>query len=411
MTAKDILSFKHSFHSGLLQHRERGFQRKLLTQSFPFAAADRIPIQYTGMASYQIIPSDPFLCSFTPAGTISEIPMKSSCGGRWKSVCCIGVCLTVLFQSLVTSFSPPSSSCLTKEQPWAPQQYPNLFPYLSILIPAYNEEERIGKTLSDYQAFLEEHPYWSQKDCCQIVIANDGSTDGTAEFIEAWLQNNNSKKGFRAISISCINLAANMGKGAALATGIEWIISHRPDSWILTADADGSAPLDKNLNAVVSCVEEWYQNTQVPVSLSDRDEKKILVGGYRTYASSSPSRLLFRCGFRTVVRTVVGDLGGIRDSQCGFKLISPAAATALYRHLHLPSWSHDVEVLYRAVHSNVTLLEQAVTWQDQPGSKLVASPGGVLAVCVQMFIQVLELRWNYERGVWKIVEDQAICRR
>jgi len=111
----------------------------------------------------------------------------------------------------------------------------------------------------------------------------------------------------------------------------------------------------------------------------------------------------------------MGDLGGIRDSQCGFKLMTLSAAERLYRDLYVKGWSHDVEVLYRASpqyvdrnikdddnnHNNrqrgVPVAEAPIEWEDQAGSKLVSSPGGVLMVCWKMFWDVVALRQLYTR--------------
>lgn len=277
-----------------------------------------------------------------------------------------------------------SSSVARAPQP----EQAELFPYLSVLIPAYNEQERIGRTLQVYQDYLAAHPYWNQARS-QIVVADDGSTDGTADLVNQWQQQG-------VVPISCICLPHNSGKGAALACGMAHILAQRPDGWILTTDADNSAP-PSGLDALV-------QRAQVACNQQpSSNDRSMVVAGYRTYASAAPGRLVFRWGFRTVVRTAVGDLG-VRDSQCGFKLYSPQAASVLFDDLHLPSWSHDVEVLYRARALGMTVLEEAVEWQDQEGSKLVASPGGVLAVSAQMLAQVVQLRWCYETGLWNLPE-------
>lgn len=295
---------------------------------------------------------------------------------------------------------------------WAPElDHAQLFPYLSVLIPAYNEEQRLGRTLQLYQEYLSSHPFWSaDKDGdssnkrCQIVVADDGSTDRTATLVRNWSADASS------VPVSCVSLPTNQGKGAALAYGIAHILARQPQSWILTADADASAPLS-GLDRMIQRAEEHLGTSlsssadtvpsRGPSSCSWNIDDMLVVAGYRTYTSASPSRLLFRWGFRIVVKIVVGDLG-VRDSQCGFKLFSPAAAAILYQNLYLPSWSHDVEVLYRAQALKMTLLEESIEWQDQPGSKLLASPGGVLAVCAQMFAQILQLRLGYGTGAWEI---------
>jgi dolichyl-phosphate beta-glucosyltransferase len=113
------------------------------------------------------------------------------------------------------------------------------------------------------------------------------------------------------------------------------------------------------------------------------------------------ARQIFRWGFRSLVSTVISDLG-VRDSQCGFKLMTASAAQQLYSNLNLLGWSHDVEVLYRAKLLGVRLAEEPIRWQDKEGSKLASSPGGILAVASRMFWDVLRLRMEYGSGAgWR----------
>jgi hypothetical protein len=234
-----------------------------------------------------------------------------------------------------------------------------------------------------------------------------------------------------AIPVRCVSLAANAGKGAALAAGLAASLQDQPQGWICTADADGSVTdLPQTLDAMVSRVTRWYQDTsRRDRNNDDTHDEAILVAGYRTYGTQGVpvSRRLTRWGFGTVVRILCRSGGSnnnglqVRDSQCGCKLLNPAAAAWLYRDLHQPGWSHDVEVLLRCAATRppsrtsdptghtrgaVVVLEAPVAWQDQPGSKLVASPGGVLVVSARMLWQVLQLRWGYASGTWRLPDER-----
>ena len=106
-------------------------------------------------------------------------------------------------------------------------------PRLVVLIPAYNEESRIGSTLNSYQEFLSQSK-WS----CEILVVDDGSSDRTSEVV-------NDFRGDK-IPISCISLPDNAGKGAAISMGMEHIATKNetPENLvILTQDADGSGDL------------------------------------------------------------------------------------------------------------------------------------------------------------------------
>jgi len=135
-------------------------------------------------------------------------------------------------------------------------------------------------------------------------------------------------------------------------------------------------------------------------------KRPALVCGYRVYKgdSSSVFRRIFHWGFRTTVQTLfLGTaLSKVRDTQCGCKLMTAAAAQQLYSSLHLRRWSHDVEVLCRAVLTNnsIALTQAPVPWQDCKGSRLAAE--GVLRVALRMFWDICYCRFAYAVGWWKV---------
>jgi dolichyl-phosphate beta-glucosyltransferase len=264
-------------------------------------------------------------------------------------------------------------------------------PELMVIIPAYNEELRIRSTLETYRDYFENSERW--KDKTTILVVDDGSSDSTSKLVCEM-----AVSGSSSIPLECFTMSRNEGKGSALAKGIAIVYKRCPTGLILTADADGSAS--------IADVEVLYRSMERLIQ-DNKDVKKsywsgpFLVNGYRTYESASASRLVFRWGFRTVVRTFCGDLG-VNDSQCGFKLMTTSTATALYTNLNLLGWSHDVEVFYRAQQLGIPITEEPIHWEDKDGSKLVSSPGGVIAVSSRMFWEVLRLRIAYESGAWKI---------
>ena len=264
-------------------------------------------------------------------------------------------------------------------------------PQLTVVIPAYNEELRILETLETCQRYLSDSDLWKQRST--ILVVDDGSTDTTVDVVRRI----GSAISDRSVAIHCVSLETNQGKGAALARGIREACEKFPDSLILTTDADGSPE--------IAGLEDLYASLETILKDAADDgtvhwDQAAMINGYRTYQSASASRLIFRWGFRTVVKTLCGDLG-VQDSQCGFKLMTAAAASRLYSNLHVPGWSHDVEVLFRARHYGVQVAEHAVGWEDKAGSKLVASPCGVIAVSLKMFLEVLLIRWSYATGRWK----------
>lgn len=258
-------------------------------------------------------------------------------------------------------------------------------PRLVVLIPAYNEANRIGATLDSYKDFLAQSR-WD----CEIVVVDDGSSDGTSSVIQR------SAEDTTKVRIRSVSLACNQGKGAAIARGIEEIVkedSADNDLVILTLDADGSGDL--------SYMKEMMQNLEeIIVTKSGKLDWSCpaLVTGNRNYNLFS-ARGITRWGFQTCVSVIMGGLG-VQDSQCGYKLMTHSAADLLYKDLNLKGWAHDVEVLYRAKLCNIPMSQMNIEWEDKDGSKVVES--GVVRVSVQMLLDIIHLRWQYSiRRAWK----------
>ena len=305
------------------------------------------------------------------------------------------------------------------------EEEPPSRPFLTVVIPAYNEEERLPATLQRYQTYLAGKAESRWKDAgSQILVVDDGSTDQTAAVVRQFAAESTH------CPVTCLSLPQNQGKGAALAAGMAEVVAaanhqSQPErgGLILTADADGSAD--------PSCVEVMYEtmlqqllvtatsnnNKDDDVSASDLWNQPALVCGYRVYDDDNNNNTLLRrilhWGFGTTVRTLfwgTGGMGGIRDTQCGCKLLTLAAAPRLYSNLHLRRWSHDVEVLYRATRSSKTddddttmLLAQApVPWRDcAAGSRLAAE--GVGRVALRMLWDIWVCRIAYAVGWWRMI--------
>jgi dolichyl-phosphate beta-glucosyltransferase len=263
---------------------------------------------------------------------------------------------------------------------------------LTIILPAYNEVNRISDTIKLYHDYLESYQRGSSGlQNYNILVIDDGSIDGTADLIRSFSY------------VNCLSLPFNQGKGAAIAFGVDTL---PVGELCFIADADGSASievLDSMIRKLASLL------LLLPFESSDVNKPidwriPALVVGYRVEVSNkSWLRSILRWGFKATVQCLAGDLG-VGDTQCGCKLMTVAAAQRLYRDLHLRRWSHDVEVLYRAKKFRFPTAEIAVDWQDKLGSKLWDSPGGVVGISITMLIEVLEMRLAYEFGRWKLNE-------
>jgi dolichyl-phosphate beta-glucosyltransferase len=261
------------------------------------------------------------------------------------------------------------------------------------LIPAYNEEFRIQATLEDIDAYFADTDTWNGT--ARILVVDDGSTDQTVQVVQTV-----ATAALTTKHIDCLRMDQNQGKGAAVSFGVQHIYRTLPESLILITDADGSADME--------CFESMYTAyLDLAEKSSPNDNgcsdtlRPLVVVGYRSDDDASRSRVFFRWAFRTLIRHVIGDLG-VRDTQCGFKLLTATAAHALYKDLHLMGWTHDVEVLYKCRALSIPIAESPVSWQDKEGSKLVASPGGIVAVSFGMLFEVLVMRLSYMTGRWNI---------
>lgn len=280
----------------------------------------------------------------------------------------------------------------------------SLLPPLVVLIPAYNERDRIEPTLRSVVHYLSDNHHFINN--ASIVVVDDGSTDGTTETVIqiAALTMNNT---ISCPIITCVTMPVNQGKGAALAHGIRTAASlYDTPFLILSTDADGSANIADLKSLYQALCHELSDNHP---SASDYIQWKnpALACGYRTYDDTAAGRRFFRWGFRSTVQLLLLSDGnfGIRDTQCGFKLMTDSAAKILYKDLHLTRWSHDVEVFHRAKLLNIPVTEASVQWQDKDGSKLTAE--GIFKVATRMFVDVCYCRIAYEFGWWTLPQTSS----
>ena len=207
---------------------------------------------------------------------------------------------------------------------------------LSVIIPAYNEAERILPTLGAVAVIVSGLGYrW------EMVVSDDGSSDDTAELVKAlgWAN-------LRVVT------HANTGKGGAVKRGV---LASRGDR-ILFADADNSTPIEELPRMMAKLDEGFHVAVGSRAADGAREENK------------SALRHLVSWG----LRTVAGYLSGVRvrDTQCGFKLFSREAAEDLFGRQQMLGFSFDLELLYLANKLGYRVAEVPVHWFDAPGSKV-----------------------------------------
>lgn len=232
---------------------------------------------------------------------------------------------------------------------------------LSVVIPAYNETARLEPTLRRVIDYCRAHcPDF------EILVVDDGSTDGTPDLVERIAA---AERGVKLIA-----LGANRGKGAAVRSGM---LAARGRE-VLFSDADLATP-----------IEELDKLRQRLADGCDIAIGSRAAPGADIRVRQHPMRELMGRTFNLMVR--VAALGGIRDTQCGFKLFRRDAARDLFGRARLDGFAFDVEVLWLA-RGRYQVAEVPVVWSHVDDSKV--SPGGDAA---RMFVDLLRIRWLHRR--------------
>lgn len=238
-------------------------------------------------------------------------------------------------------------------------------PFLSIVIPAYDEARRIAGTLRAVIDYLKGQDYsW------EIVVVDDGSTDQTADIIHEF----------------CDNLAAvrllrreHRGKGHAVKTGM---LAAR-GKYRFLCDADLSMPIQELAKFLPHNLGDY------DIAVASREAP-----GARRLDEPLLRHLMGRV-FNLVVRLFA--VRGLRDTQCGFKCFRAEAAWALFSLQKMDGFGFDVEVLFLAQRRKLRIKEVPIVWYHRGQSKV--SP---LRDTVRMFRDVLGVRWNQWRGCYRI---------
>lgn len=263
---------------------------------------------------------------------------------------------------------------------------------LSIVVPAYNEQDRLGSTLEATISYLQQRrnrkgPHFTY----EIIIVDDGSKDGTASLGFDYVR----RYGVDAVRV--LRLPANRGKGHAVRQGM----LRSRGALCLMMDADGAtrvSDLDK-LEAVLADIQyasyHRKQVTEAATPPADASGPLALVVGSRAHlkeaavAQRHPLRNFLMIGFHLLVTFVAGS--AIKDTQCGFKLFTRRAAAVLYANQRTQRWCFDVELLYLASALGIPVKEVAVDWTEMEGSKI--RPTSILHMAWELLTIKAAYQW------------------
>lgn len=236
-------------------------------------------------------------------------------------------------------------------------------PELSIVIPAFNEEARLGPTLDAYLGYCRQTARR-----VELIVVDDGSLDRTSAVVNSFAR--------RYPEVRLIRLAENQGKGQAVRSGI---VNSR-GKLILFADADGATPLSE-LERLETAIEGGAD-----VAIGSRALRhqgvKIKARLYR--------RVIGRV-FHGLVEVLT--VPRVKDTQCGFKLFRGPAAHDLFSRMRIRGFSFDVEVLMMAQRRGYSIAEVPVNWTHQPGSKV-----NLLVDSARMLWDLFIIRGRYLSG-------------
>ncbi|MEK7086813.1 MAG: dolichyl-phosphate beta-glucosyltransferase [Patescibacteria group bacterium] len=214
-------------------------------------------------------------------------------------------------------------------------------PFLSVVIPAYNEEKRIAGTLKSVFDYLSRQKYF-----WEVIVVSDGSKDGTAEEVQKFAARH---KGFQLIK----NLE-NHGKGYVVRQGMLTAKGERR----LFTDADNSTSIEQIEN-FLPYFEKGYEI--VIGSIEIKGAKIVENAQWYRRALGHYSKLLIR---------VVAGLWSIHDTQRGFKCFTSKAAEDVFSKTKIDRWGFDIEVLALAKRIGYKIKEIPVHWENPGESKV-----------------------------------------
>lgn len=220
---------------------------------------------------------------------------------------------------------------------------------LSYVVPAYNEEERLGASLQKLIAYAAEQPY-----AVEIIVVDDGSTDRTAEIARAAIEDMPD-----GVTVRVIQHEVNQGKGAAVRTGA------------LAATGDVVLYLDADLSTAPEETQKLLDAFAPGVAIAIGSRIRPEGGDMR--ASQPAWRRIGGRMFKVArMRLLLSD---VEDTQCGFKAFSRDAAQAIFSRQRLDGWAFDAELLYLAGKLGYQVVQVPVEWHHVEGSRFQLGAG------------------------------------
>ncbi len=227
---------------------------------------------------------------------------------------------------------------------------------LSVIIPAYNEEERLPEMLLDLQSFLNEY-----EGTYEIIVVNDGSKDNTVgvvrDFEKKWDH------------IKLINNQENAGKGAVVRQGM----LKSSGELRIFADADGATPFRE----ITKLLEASKKGSDVVIASRAMKSSNVKTNWFLRFRGRV---------FNFLVNRILGLK--LTDLQCGFKLFNKESAQIIFSNQKIDGFAFDAEVLYKAKKNGYKISEVPIEWNSKSGSKVhpILDP-------IKMLVEVIKIRY------------------
>jgi glycosyltransferase involved in cell wall biosynthesis len=251
-------------------------------------------------------------------------------------------------------------------------------PYLSIVVPAYNESARIELTLERVMACIEAQG-WD----AEVLVVDDGSTDGTPQIVQRWMDIHP--------RLHLVRNPGNRGKGYSVRNGL----LQAAGDVVMFTDADLSAPMEEAERLLAAL--DAGADVAIGSRWMDRARQTIHQPLYR--------RFFGRC-FNRLTRTVMGL--PFKDTQCGFKAFRRPAAQVIFRLQRIERWGFDPEVLFIARKLRFSIREVPVTWGHDERSRISYLKDGVKMLEELAYIRYNSLFGRYDEEIAALKDTSAM---
>lgn len=238
-------------------------------------------------------------------------------------------------------------------------------PLLSIVIPAYNEQERLAPSLERIAAYAEGTGIdW------ELVVVDDGSVDATGRIASEFLRGRRGK---------LLRNQENRGKGYSVRRGV----LEASGRWALLTDADLSAPIEEHAK-----LQAAVRDHDLDLAIGSRGLSESRIEVRQRQLREQMGKI-----FNRLMRMLTGL--PYRDTQCGFKLLDRERCRPIFEKMVVNRFAFDVELLFLCSRFGLHVREIPVVWRNAPGSKvsLVADP-------LNMLFDVVRVRWRFRRGLY-----------